>query len=109
MLEFVFLMASPSGGAEGGNALLSFLPFILILVIMYLLMIRPQQKKQKEKQKMLEALKKGDNVVTVGGIHGKVVGFADDEKIVIVKVDDNVKLNLDKSSITLVAPVGGKQ
>jgi preprotein translocase subunit YajC len=107
MLEFVLLMA-PAGGAQQGqsNPFMSFLPFILIIVIMYFLMIRPQQKKQKEKQRMLEALKKGDNVITLGGIHGKVTGFTDNEKTVIVKVDDKVKLNIDRSAITIVNPIG---
>ena len=57
---------------------------------------------------MVEALKKGDNIITNGGIHGKVVGFTDDNKTVIVKVDDNVKLNIDKSAIGIVVPVGTK-
>ena len=73
---------------------------------MYFLMIRPQQKKQKEKQKMLEALKKGDNVITGGGIHGKVAGFADDNKTVLLKVDDNVKIKVDRSAINVVNVVG---
>jgi preprotein translocase subunit YajC len=109
MLDFVMLIA-PSGaeGQGGGNPLISFLPFILIIVIMYFLMIRPQAKKQKEKQKMLGALKKGDNVVTNGGIHGKVMGFTDEDKTVILKVDDNVKLNVDRSAIGIVNPVGNK-
>ena len=75
-------------------------------VIIYFLMMRPQIKKQKEKQKMLEELKKGDNVITRGGIQGKVMGFADDNKTVIVKVDDNVKLNMDKGAIELVIQPG---
>ncbi|MEJ2546132.1 MAG: preprotein translocase subunit YajC, partial [Calditrichaceae bacterium] len=52
--------------------------------------------------------KKGDNIVTNGGIHGKVMGFTDDNKTVIVKVDDNVKLNIDKSAVGVVLPVGQK-
>jgi preprotein translocase subunit YajC len=106
MFAFLLLAPPPNGGGEGGNPLIAFLPFILIFVIIYFLMMRPQIKKQKEKQKMLEALKKGDNVVTMGGIHGKVVGFADENKTVIVKVDDNVKLNIDKSAVNMVNPVG---
>ncbi|HID39290.1 MAG TPA: preprotein translocase subunit YajC [Calditrichaeota bacterium] len=110
MLQFILLMAPQGQGGEGGgNPLLSFLPFILIIVIMYFLMIRPQAKKQKERQKMLDALKKGDNVVTTGGIRGKVVGFTDDGKTVIVKVDDNVKLNIERSFINVVMPVGSKK
>jgi preprotein translocase subunit YajC len=106
MFEFI-LLSPPAGG--GGNPLLQFLPFILIFVIIYFLMMRPQIKKQKEKQKMLEAIKKGDNVVTMGGIHGKVMGFKDEDKTVIVKVDENVKLNIDKSAINVVNPVGKPQ
>lgn len=109
MLEFILLIASSNPEGEGGgNPLVSFLPFILIIVVMYFLMIRPQAKKQKEKQRMVEALKKGDNIVTNGGIHGKVMGFTDDNKTVIVKVDDNVKLNIDKSAIGIVLTVGTK-
>ena len=97
MISYILLMAPQ--GAEGGGGLLGFLPFILIIVIMYFLMIRPQVKRQKERQKMIDALQKGDNVITNGGIHGKVVGFAEDGKTVILKVDENVKLNVDRSAV----------
>ncbi len=108
MLEFILLMApaNQGQGGESANPILTFLPFILIIAIMYFLMIRPQAKKQKEKQRMLDALKKGDNVVTLGGIHGKVVGFANENKTVILKVDDNVKIKVDKTAISMVNPVG---
>lgn len=111
MLEFIMLMAPANQGQHGGsgNALMAFLPFLLIILIMYYLMIRPQAKRQKEKQKMLDALKKGDNVVTMGGIHGKVVGFTDDNKTVILKVDDNVKINIERSAINTVKQVGAKK
>jgi preprotein translocase subunit YajC len=92
---------APQGG-EGGSSLLGFLPFILIIVIMYFLMIRPQVKKQKERQKMIDAVEKGDKVVTSGGIHGKVSGFTDDGKTVILQVDEKVKLNVDRSAIGVV-------
>ena len=68
---------------------MSLLPFLAIIVIMYFLMIRPQVKKQKNRQKMIDAIQKGDNVVTTGGIHGKVMGFTDNDKTVILKVDDS--------------------
>ena len=93
----MFLMG-PQGG-EGGGGFMSLLPFLAIIVIMYFLMIRPQMKKQKDRQKMIDAIQKGDNVVTSGGIHGKVVGFTDNDKTVIIKVDDNVKLNVDRSAV----------
>lgn len=92
--------------AQEPSTFMSFLPFIVIMVIIYFLMMRPQIKKQKEKQKMLGELKKGDNVLTRGGIRGKVVGFTDENKTVIVKVDDNVKINFDKAAVEMVVPVG---
>jgi preprotein translocase subunit YajC len=69
----VLLQAEPAGGG-----LFSFLPFILIFLIFYFLLIRPQQTRQKQQEKMLEAIEKGDNVVTAGGLHGKVTGVTDD-------------------------------
>ncbi len=110
MINLIMLMApaNQAGANGGGNPFVAFLPFILIILVMYFLMIRPQAKRQKEKQKMLEALKKGDNVVTMGGIHGKIMGFTDDNKTVILKVDDNVKINIDRSAISAVKKSGSK-
>jgi len=93
---------APQGGEGGGGGILGFLPFILIIVIMYFLMIRPQVKKQKERKQMVEALEKGDKVVTSGGIHGKIAAFADDGKTLILQIDEKVKVNVDRSAITLV-------
>ena len=98
MVENLYAMAGTP--QDGGNPFLSFLPLILIVAIMYFLILRPQSKKQKERQRMIEALQKGDKVVTAGGIHGKIVGFKNDNKVVILKVDDNVKLELDRTSIS---------
>lgn len=67
---------------------------------MYFLMIRPQNKKQKETQKMLDALKKGDKVITIGGIHGTVSNVKDDT--VTVKVDDNCRIEFNRSAIASV-------
>ena len=96
-------------GEGGGGGLMSFLPFILIIVIMYFLMIRPQMKRQKERKQMIEAVKKGDKIVTSGGVHGKITGFTDDGNTVIVQVDDKVKLNIDKSAINIVKTTGSKE
>ena len=98
------LYASAGGGGaqNGGNAFLSFLPLILIIAIMYLLILRPQAKKQKERQKMLDAIKKGDEVITAGGIHGKVVGLKNDDKVLILKIDDNVKITVDRTAIASI-------
>ncbi|MDR0540159.1 MAG: preprotein translocase subunit YajC [Spirochaetaceae bacterium] len=90
--------AAPAGGAEQG--ILSFLPFVLIIAIFYFLIIRPQNKKQKETQKMLEALKKGDKVVTIGGIHGTIHSVKD--KTVVLKVDENTKIEFLRSAISSI-------
>ncbi len=101
MVENLFAAAgNAGGGAGGGNFLVSMLPLILIVVIMYFLILRPQAKKQKDRQRMLDAIKKGDEVVTVGGVHGKVMGFKNDEKVLVIKVDDNVKLDVDRTAIS---------
>jgi preprotein translocase subunit YajC len=95
-------MAAPDGGSspQGGAAFLQFVPFIAIIAIFYFLIIRPQNKKQKETQRMLGALKKGDRVVTIGGIHGVIQTVK--EHSIILKVDDNVKLEFNRSAISSV-------
>jgi len=99
--------AAGEGGATGGGLLSSFLPFIIIIAIFYLLIIRPQNKKRKETEKMLSAVKKGDKVVTIGGLHGTVQSV--DETTVIIKADDNVKLKFLRSSISTVSQAGDKE
>jgi len=92
----------PPGGA-GGEApgFGSYLPMIAMLVaIFYLMIFRPQQKKQQEQKAMLGSLKKGDQVVTTGGIHGVVAGVRDD--VVVLKVADNVKIEFSKSAVAAV-------
>ena len=74
--------------------------FGLIIVVFYFLVIRPQNKKKKDAQKMLENIKKGDRVVTIGGMHGSVESAKDDA--VVLKVDDNVKIKFCKSAIAQV-------
>jgi len=98
--------AGAEGGASGGSLLGSFLPFIIIIAIFYLLIIRPQNKKRKETEKMLSALKKGDKVVTIGGLHGTVQSV--DETTVIIKADDNVKLKFLRSAVSTVSQAGDK-
>lgn len=90
-----------SGTSSGGmSGIMSFLPFVAIIAIFYFLIIRPQNKKQKETQKMLSALKKGDKIVTIGGIHGTIQTVK--ENTVIVKVDDGIKLEFSRSAISTV-------
>ncbi|RKY82579.1 preprotein translocase subunit YajC [candidate division KSB1 bacterium] len=96
-------MAGQSGAnAQQSNPLLGFLPLVLILVIMYFLMLRPQAKKQKEHREMLSKLEKGDKVVTAGGIFGTIAGIKEKENTVILKVADNVKIEITRSSIAQV-------
>lgn len=94
-----------SGGTEGGggfSGIVSFLPFIAIIAIFYFLIIRPQNKKQKETKRMLEALKKGDKIITIGGIHGTIHTVKEGAGTVIVKVDDGVKLEFSRSAVSSV-------
>lgn len=87
-----------AGSASSTSQLVStFVPFVLIIAIFYFFLIRPQNKKQKETEKMINALKKGDKIVTIGGIHGVVSSTK--EKTVIVKVDDNCKIEFSRSAI----------
>ncbi|MCU4158003.1 preprotein translocase subunit YajC [Carboxylicivirga sp. A043] len=85
--------------AEGGNPLMSFAPFVLIIIVFYFFMIRPQMKRQKELRKYREALKKGDKVITTGGIYGKVAEVK--EQFVTVEIADGVKVKMDKSAIVM--------
>ncbi len=99
MWEIVWLMAPAGGEGKGGGGFMSLLPFVIIIVIFYLLLIRPQAKRQRETQKMLQSVKKGDKIVTSGGVHGDVVGIKDNKNTLIVKIADNVKIELDRSSV----------
>ncbi|MCQ2227488.1 MAG: preprotein translocase subunit YajC [Bacteroidales bacterium] len=87
--------------AEQPNAFMSFLPLILILVVFYFFMIRPQQKRQKELNKFRDELKKGDHVITTGGVYGKVSKI-DGNKITLT-VSENVDIVFDKSAIAAQA------
>jgi len=90
------LMTQPQGGQS--NPIAAFLPLVLLVVVFYFMLIRPQQKRAKEHRLMLEALKAGDQVVTVGGLRG-VVAAVDDETVVL-RVADNVKLTFNRSAIS---------
>ena len=91
--------STPATGAAGGGFGM-LIPLLLIVLIMYFFMIRPQNKKQKETEKMIAALKKGDKVVTIGGIHGVISSTK--ENTVIVKVDDGAKIEFNRSAIATV-------
>ena len=107
-LGLFLLLGAPGGGQQGGmQQFVGFLPIIAIFAIMYFLMIRPQQKQRKETQRMLSELKKGDRVVTIGGIHGVVQSVR--ESSVILKVDEDCKIEFSRSSIaSMEAPAKDK-
>ena len=84
----------------GGQLITTFITFGLVIFIFYFLIIRPQNKKQKDTQKMLEAIKKGDRVVTIGGIRGTIHSVKD--QTVVLKVDDNTKIEFSKSAVSSV-------
>jgi preprotein translocase subunit YajC len=89
---------APAGGPSGP---MSFIPFLCIGVIFYFLIIRPQTKRQKELQALVSALKTGDKVVTSGGIHG-IIANVKEGNTLILKIADNVKIEIDKNAIASV-------
>jgi preprotein translocase subunit YajC len=97
MLNTIFLQAAPQGGGGGGS--MQILLLVGIVAIFYFFMIRPQQKRNKEQQKFRSELQKGQKIVTIGGLHGKIVEVQ--EKTVTVEVQDNVRLKFEKSAIAM--------
>jgi preprotein translocase subunit YajC len=93
-----------SSGASGGADMLGLLPIILMFVVLYFLMIRPQMKRAKEHKAMIEALQKGDEVVTAGGVVGKVTKL--NENYVALQVADNVEIMVQRPSVQVVLPKG---
>jgi len=89
------LMMTPA--SEDKNPIMTFLPLILIILVFYFFMIRPQMKKQKDLKSFRESVKKGDKVITTGGIYGKITDMK--ENVIVVDVGDNVRLKIDKSAI----------
>ena len=96
MNNIFFLQAS---NVEDNSGMLNIAFLVEIFVIFYFFMIRHQNKKRKELQNMRESLKKGDSVVTIGGIHGKVVEVK--ETTIVLSVDANTKIKVDKSSVSM--------
>ena len=87
----------------GGGGIAAFLPFIVIMIIIYFLMIRPQTKRQKEKEAMREGIKKGDKVITMGGIYGTVQGFKEKGRQAVIKIDNNTNITINRTAITGLA------
>ncbi len=95
---YSILLMGPANGEA--NPLAMFLPLILIFLVFYFFIIRPQKKKEDQRKAMIEAVRKGDKVVTIGGVHGVVTQV--DEASVLIQVDTNVKLRVEKSALSNV-------
>jgi len=107
MLNMILAMAqAPQAGQapSQGSSLMSFLPFILIFVVMWFFMIRPQSKKQKELQQMLDGVKVNDWVLTNGGIIGKITSIKPDKNVVVIEIDDtnHIRVEFQKSAIVTI-------
>ena len=99
-MEILFAAAQPG---QSGGGIAAFVPFILIMFIIYFLMIRPQTKRQKEKELMRKSLKKGDKIITMGGIHGTIQGFKEKNQLAVIKIDNNTNMIISKTAITGLA------
>jgi len=108
MIDMAYAMPGPGGtpgqGGDMSTMLVQLFPMILIFVVFYLLLIRPQQRKAKEHRVMLENLKKGDAVITQGGIYGKVAAISD--QVVTLEIADKVRVRVARSHIAGIAASG---
>jgi preprotein translocase subunit YajC len=101
-MPYFYLLAGAPG--QTTNPIVSFLPLVLIFVVFYFFIIRPQRKREDTRKTMIAAVKKGDRIVTIGGVHGTVTQV--DDTSVLAQVDTNTKLRIDKNAI---ASVGTKE
>lgn len=95
------LAGDAAAAPAAGNYLTTIIPFVLMFAVLYFLLIRPQQKRQKTRNAMLNQLKKGDKVTTIGGLHGTILEITDD--IVVLRVNDATKLTFDRSAVNAVS------
>ena len=105
-ISSAFAQTAPAAAAGGGvqDSLMSMLPIILMFVVLYFIMIRPQMKKQKEHRAMVEALAKGDEVVTAGGLLGKVSSLG--ENFIGVEISSGVEVQVQRQAVVQVLPKG---
>jgi len=104
LFQGIFLQGQPDGGI--GSLAATFVPFLLIILVFYFLILRPQQRRQKERQKLLEAVKEGDEVITTGGMYGKVDHI--ENNVIYLKIAENLKVRIEKSAIGTVVGVTDK-
>jgi len=94
----ILLFMPPAEGEEGGG-LMSFLPLVLIVLVFYLFFIRPQMKKSKDQKKFRAAIKKGDKIITIGGVHGKIIEVQ--ETTFTIEVEGQNRLKVEKSAVAM--------
>ena len=102
MIGSAWAQAGPGGTP---SPIVNFLPFVLIFAVFYFLLIRPQQQKQKEQRVMLANLKRDDEVITAGGLYGKIVALTD--RVVTLEIAPNVRVRIDRPQIVSLAKAGG--
>jgi preprotein translocase subunit YajC len=112
LIDIAYAMGNSGGAANspGASSFASFIPLIIMFVIFYFLLIRPQQKKSKEHREMLNNLKKGDRIVTNGGIHGRITGM--DEATLTLEIADKVRVKMDRGCVVRIlaaAPQDAKE
>ncbi len=107
MIDIAYAMGQGGAGAAQGGAggFASFVPLILMFVIFYFLLIRPQQKKQKEHRNMLSELKKGDRIITTGGLHGRITGL--DETTLTLEIAEKVRVKVNRGNVAAVVHASG--
>ena len=106
--SFVAASVSQANSSSPGGSLMSFLvPMLLMFVVMYVILIRPQKRRHKEHQKMLDKVKSGDRVISNGGIYGTIAAVK--ERSLILEIADNVKIEIDRNSISAVIQDSSKQ
>jgi len=94
--------AGPGGGAAAGGMMGSLLPLLLMFLVFYILLIRPQQKRAKQHKELLNTLKKGDEVITSGGLFGRVTGIT--ENVVTLEVADKVRIKVQRGNVSGLKP-----
>jgi preprotein translocase subunit YajC len=102
LITFAFAQTNAPGAPGGqsqGSGLTMLIPILLMIVVFYFILIRPSQKKEKERKKMIDAIKKGDKVITVGGMYGVVTNVKSEENIIELKIADKTKVEFSRTSI----------
>lgn len=97
MIDIAYAMGTGGSGGQGSSGWQAFIPIILMFAIFYFLLIRPQQRKAKEHRALLSAIKKGDKVVSNGGLHGVVTGITDD--VVTMEIAPKIRVKVSRGSI----------